>query len=247
MISFRFEGTRSTQRSFTNLANKSIDRALVKTVNGFMDKLKQIEMKKVVAEIDRPRPFTSRLGFAVYKAHTRRKPLKAGMFIKDIQARYMKYPIKGGVVMTERSNTLASPNVGLAKLDEHGNIPGKKLGYKVMAKKQARLMGLKVYTPGTSRRRRRTPERGGSRNLATQKSLFVGKPRGRRNRAFGVWQRTVHDKLICVIASLPNRYRARRFMYFDHAETLARSQLRLMLRRELKAEAIRVIRKSRTS
>lgn len=67
--------------------------------------------------LDRPTPFTQR-AFGSTRANKRR--LKAQVFVKDIQAGYLKYAIEGGT----RRGSVPVPFRVNARLNRYGNLPG---------------------------------------------------------------------------------------------------------------------------
>ena len=97
------------------IVSDSINEVGVKAVNAMRSQLAK--------KLDRPKPFTVK-GVNLFKA----KPsdLSALIFIPDIQAKYLEKQIEGGVRLPE-NNKIPVP-VDKAKLDNYGNIRGRRTG-----------------------------------------------------------------------------------------------------------------------
>ena len=97
------------------IVSDSINEVGVKAVNAMRSQLAK--------KLDRPNPFTVK-GVNLFKA----KPsdLSALIFIPDIQAKYLEKQIEGGVRLPE-NNKIPVP-VDKAKLDNYGNIRGRRTG-----------------------------------------------------------------------------------------------------------------------
>lgn len=106
-----------------------------------LQKIYQIQTKQY---LDNPTPFTQK-GFAVQFA--RRNMLKASVFIKDIQAKYLSYQIDGGT-MTNKGKKIPVPTKH-RKLNQYGNIPGKRKGV-VKGNQEIKTIGKTtgVFTKG---------------------------------------------------------------------------------------------------
>lgn len=110
-------------RMLTNLQKKQVPFATSKALNDTANDVQRAETAQLPKKLDRPTPFTMR-AFGV-KRSTKRK-LIATVFIKDIQAEYLKYQIEGGRRTTEGKGT-GVPYKN-KKLNVYGNIPGRRKG-----------------------------------------------------------------------------------------------------------------------
>jgi hypothetical protein len=93
-------------------------------LNRTMRAIEQAELNAMESSLDRPSPFTMN-ALGVQLANSRH--LDASIFLRPLQADYLKSTIEGGVV----ERTIVPFRI---KRDKHGNIPGKKRGWAGMAR-----------------------------------------------------------------------------------------------------------------
>ena len=101
-----------------------------------------IKKLRIEAEtkLDRPTPFTLR-GFKVTKAS--RYNLTGYVYVDEIQERYMKFQIDGGVRKDKEQGRVIIPVA--VKLNKYGNIPGKSTG---IAKSKNKVVAVVNGTKG---------------------------------------------------------------------------------------------------
>ena len=117
-----------------------LPRALAEGLNRTMRGIEQAELNALETHLDRPIPFSMN-AFGTFKARPYAGGIDTVLYIKPVQAEYLKYPIEGGVV----ESTL-TPVIGVAKLNAAGNIPGKQL--RGMAGAAPRRIGSFIGQPG---------------------------------------------------------------------------------------------------
>ena len=98
--------------------------------------------------LDRPTPFT-RKAFGVQRANKRE--LRARVFVKDRQSRYLKYQVEGGT-RTPKGRAIVVPYTrgGAIKLNKYGNLPRGRVA-KLIAQNKT-FSGTVKGTPGVWRR-----------------------------------------------------------------------------------------------
>lgn len=120
MITIQVEGIEALQRrlrSMPSVLNKGIANGINRTARA----IEQHELVEMERTIDRPTPFTL-AGVRVSEA--RPKPdANAIIYIQPIQARYLRMTIEGGVIPVN-----LTPIVKNVRLNQYGNIPGKRKG-----------------------------------------------------------------------------------------------------------------------
>jgi hypothetical protein len=97
---------------------------LASGVNRTMRAIEQAELNSMERTIDRPSPFSLN---ALQTQAANARHLDASISIRPIQAKYLQYAIEGGTV----ERTIVPFKI---KRDPQGNIPGKKQGWKGMAR-----------------------------------------------------------------------------------------------------------------
>jgi hypothetical protein len=105
-------------RQLTGLARDQIPFAVAQTVNGVAKRAIEAEQAAMTAQLDRPTPFTLR-GIGLMRA-TKAMPI-ATLFIKDIQARYLRPEIAGGLQVLGNNHAILRPVD--QPLNQYGNIP----------------------------------------------------------------------------------------------------------------------------
>ena len=125
-------------RQINDLQKNRIPSAIAKGLNLTGEDINKRLARTMSNYIDRPTPFTLR-AFGLTFATKRTE--RARVFIKDIQAKYLIWQIEGGVRSARGSGT-GVPVRGVRKLNEYGNIPGRRSGL-VKGKRQfiARMGG----------------------------------------------------------------------------------------------------------
>ena len=96
-------------------------------LNRTMRAIEQAELNAMESSLDRPSPFTMN-ALGVQLANSRH--LDASIFLRPLQADYLKSTIEGGVV----ERTIVPFKI---KRDRHGNIPGKRRGWKGMSRSRS--------------------------------------------------------------------------------------------------------------
>ncbi|MFD2112035.1 hypothetical protein [Thiorhodococcus fuscus] len=125
MINIELDGLNAVIRRFEQLS-ADIKPAVAAGINRTMDAMEQHELVAMERELDRPTPFSLN-AIQIFKARASR--LDAVLFVKPIQARYLKYAIKGGLIPVNITPTRA------ARLNKFGNLPGKRRGLEGIAGK----------------------------------------------------------------------------------------------------------------
>ena len=121
---------RAVMKQLHNLQKKQIPFAIKKGLDFTAEDVNKRLVRSLPDYIDRPTPFTLR-AFGYQRAS--KKNLRARVFIKDIQAKYLNWQIRGGVRATKGKGT-GVPTKQRA-LNQFGNIPGRSSGL-VKGKKQ---------------------------------------------------------------------------------------------------------------
>lgn len=111
--------------------------ALSAGLNRTMAAIEQAELNAMETHLHKPIPFTL-AGLGVQKSHPRH--LDATLYIRPIQAKYLKYAIEGGVI-----DAIIAPVA--VKLTPAGNIPGKKRGLAGIGTRKNDFVS-RVKTPG---------------------------------------------------------------------------------------------------
>lgn len=113
------------ERRLNGFAHKIVPPAVAQGLNRTLDAIEQHELNAMERYLDRPTPFTMN---ALGKRKANAKHWDATLFVKDIQARYLRYAIKGGTLQT----TIAPVKI---RLNRFGNIVGKRGGLEAIAAK----------------------------------------------------------------------------------------------------------------
>jgi hypothetical protein len=111
--------------------------ALSAGLNRTMAAIEQAELNAMETHLHNPIPFTL-AGLGVQKSHPRH--LDATLYIRPLQAAYLKYPIEGGTL-----DTVIAPVA--VKLNQAGNIPGKRRGFAGIGTRKTDFVSL-VKSPG---------------------------------------------------------------------------------------------------
>ena len=115
MLKFEIQGLDRLQRQLEGLG-KDIPRAVAAGLNRTMSAVEQHELNAMERAIDRPSGFTMN-ALGVFKA-TPSRP-ETTLFVKDIQAGYLRPNIEGGTYSG------IEPVLSNVPLDRLGNLPGK--------------------------------------------------------------------------------------------------------------------------
>ncbi len=108
------------------LARKQIPFATAQAINGIAKRAAEAEAKAMTEQLDRPTPFTQR-GIGIIRA--RKGMPYAVLFIKDIQARYLKPEIMGGPQVLGKGGSAKAILQPIAQaVNQYGNIPKGALG-----------------------------------------------------------------------------------------------------------------------
>lgn len=128
MINIQVDGIEALQRQLSRMPTV-LNKALAAGINRTARAIEQHELVALERDIDRPTRFTMN---AVRVSEARPKPNpSAVIYVQPLQARYLRYAIEGG-----RLPTILTPvNI---KLNQYGNILGKRGGLEGIAEKGVR-------------------------------------------------------------------------------------------------------------
>jgi hypothetical protein len=116
--------TSQLEKSIDHVVNKQMPFALAKTLTDTVKDAQRALEAQLPKKLDRPTRFSLK-AFGVSRAT--KKNLEAVIFIKDIQAEYLKYAVEGG----ERQPAgKAHALPAKIRLNKHGNIAGRRGGKK---------------------------------------------------------------------------------------------------------------------
>ena len=115
--------TKQFKKKLGLLQRRHIPKATNDAINKTLFGLRKVMIKQLIDKLDRPTPFTQK-GFHVRQSMI--KNLFGMLFIKDIQAQYLKYQIDGGV--RSGNPNVAVPFTKNVKLNKFGNVTGRKSG-----------------------------------------------------------------------------------------------------------------------
>lgn len=119
MLNIKIEGLDKLQRQLSGLGS-ALPRAVAEGLNRTIRAVEQHELNAMERALDRPSPFTMN-AIGIQPANARH--LDATLYVKPIQAAYLRTPIHGGDV----SGSIV-PVMSNARLNQYGNIPGKRRG-----------------------------------------------------------------------------------------------------------------------
>ena len=105
-------------KNLDNMHRKQIPFAASLALNETAKEVQSGIEQQLNKDIDRPTPFTQK-AFAIKRA-TKSKQV-ASVFIKDIQAKYLRYQIEGGSRKATDSNPILIPRKGYQ--NKYGNLP----------------------------------------------------------------------------------------------------------------------------
>ena len=118
-------------RQLHDLQKKRIPSAIAKGLNLTGEDINKRLKLTMPTYIENPTPFTLNAFGLTFASKTTQR---ARVFIKDIQAKYLIWQIRGGVRSARGSGT-GVPVRGVKTLNKYGNIPGRRSGL-VKGKKQ---------------------------------------------------------------------------------------------------------------
>ena len=114
---------KDVQKQLTRLERKQIPFAAAKALSDTAVDAQRAVKKQIPQKIDRPTRFTMN---AIGVNRANKRTLFAEVFVKPIQAEYLKWQIDGGTRVAPGKGT-GVPTVN-KKLNQYGNIPGRKGG-----------------------------------------------------------------------------------------------------------------------
>lgn len=174
--------------------------SLAAGINRTAEAIEQHEMVAMESQIDRPRPF-SLSGVRIYRAQASRRSPSAIITMGRIQQRYLGITVYG-----ETLPTIIEPRT--VRLDQHGNIPGKRGGLQGIARKYrgragsarfvAEIRGRLGVWERTDDQGRRRPTGRGLRMVA---EVMRTRRREPRYRWFETAARVAMDRLLRDIRS----------------------------------------------
>jgi len=113
---------KAVTKDLSRTQKKQIPFATANAINATLFQLRKEMGKQTKIKLDNPTPFTQK-GFMVNKAN--KLKLVGQLFIKEAVAKYLNIQIEGGVRSGSKKFAIPTRN---AKLNQYGNIPGKKSG-----------------------------------------------------------------------------------------------------------------------
>lgn len=120
-LSFKKDIKRVTAR-LSRVQKKQVPFATALALTKTAQAIQRAETKQLDTKLDKPTKYTK--GAIGYKsANKKSRLISASVFVKDIQARYLKYQVFGGTRRGKGQGT--GVPVG-AKLNVYGNIPGRR-------------------------------------------------------------------------------------------------------------------------
>ena len=119
MLNIKLEGLDKLQRQLSGLGSE-LPKAIAAGINRTARAMEQNLLVGMERHLDRPNPFTLN-AIGIQPANARH--LDATLYVKPIQAAYLQTPIQGGDV----SGSIV-PVMSNARLNQYGNIPGKRRG-----------------------------------------------------------------------------------------------------------------------
>ena len=111
------DNLKQVEKELKRKEKKHLPKATADALNNTAKKVVNALKAQTEKRLDRPRPTTVN-AYTMSRANP--KHLDATVFIKDIQAKFLKYVIDGGI---DNKVVVPTPN---AALDQYGNIRGKK-------------------------------------------------------------------------------------------------------------------------
>ncbi len=115
----------SAFEGLSDAIKKQVPFAVSKGINAALKDSKREVIRQIPLKLDRPKTFSAKSAIAVTSSNKRERPISGSVFIKDIQAEYLKWQIEGGT-QTKTDNPISPVNIRLTK--KHGSIPGLKDG-----------------------------------------------------------------------------------------------------------------------
>ena len=113
---------KAVTKDLSRTEKKQIPFATANAINATLFQWRKEMGKQTKIKLDNPTPFTQK-GFMVNKAN--KLKLVGQLFIKEAVAKYLNIQIEGGVRSGSKKFAIPTRN---AKLNQYGNIPGKKSG-----------------------------------------------------------------------------------------------------------------------
>lgn len=117
------KGTKELRAKIDGIIRKQMPFAISVALNDTANDVKKGVERQLERDIDRPTPFT-RKAFAVQRSNKRN--LTSAVFIKNIQAGYLKPQILGGKRVARKGKPILIPAYA-AKKNKYGNLPRNKL------------------------------------------------------------------------------------------------------------------------
>jgi len=118
-IKVDMRGFDKLERQMNDLQKKQLPFAMAKALTVTASDAKKAVDVQLPRKLDRPTPFTKR---AIGIKRASKRLLQSEVFVKDIQAEYLKYAIEGGT-RRPKGKAIATPGSKM-KLNKYGNMPG---------------------------------------------------------------------------------------------------------------------------
>lgn len=148
MISFELD-FRAFERALTDFEKQQLPFAASQALNDTARDIKRAWEGEIERRIDRPTPFTKR---SVFIQRSTKRNLTAVVGIKDIQAEYLRWQVRGGVQSARRK---AIPIPVQQRRNKYGNAPRRAL-QRALAKPNT-FSGKVKGTAGVWQRRKNRP------------------------------------------------------------------------------------------
>ncbi len=110
----------SAFESLSEAVKKQVPFAVSKGINEALKDAKREVIRQIPLKLDRPKTFSAKTAISITRSNKRERPISGSVFIKDIQAVYLKWQIEGGT-QTKTDNPISPVNIKLTK--KHGSIP----------------------------------------------------------------------------------------------------------------------------
>lgn len=170
--------SKATRAYLSSVGKKQLPYATARALTWTAKDVSQALSAELDQFLDRPTPFTRR-AFGTIRATKRR--LRAYVFIKDVQAEYLKYAINGGT-RAPRGKAIGVPSSNM-RLNKYGNMPRGRL--QKLLSDPRNFSGTIKGVPGIWRRT------GGKRNPGV-KLLVAWEPKASYRRRYPFRRRVRH-------------------------------------------------------
>ncbi len=112
-------------QDMSNAVARKVPFAVSQGINKTLKDATREVIRQIPLKLDRPKTFSAKQAIAQTYTKKSENPHAASIFIKDIQAKYLKWQIEGGT-QTRQEHPVSPVNIKLTK--KHGSIPNLKGG-----------------------------------------------------------------------------------------------------------------------